>query len=205
MAGDRYAIGKPKYTLSMLIQSVNRAIQELGPVLPVETSDIATTNLESEYAVPAAPTGTTYDLKRVFLHRLPYADTFKDEPWIELKNWYVRTSTAGVPTKILFPYDLPAGYVIKCLYCIPQPELNAYSDVMSATIPVEYVVYAAAANCLNTWRQKTADNNQSVLDDIAYYRQKAMEYKMIQPVLFRERAEVRDDDDAVRLNVPSRA
>ncbi|GAG07596.1 unnamed protein product, partial [marine sediment metagenome] len=155
-SGDRYAIAKKTYPIGALVQSVNKAIQELGAVLPIATSDITTTDLESEYAVPTSPTGVgLYDLKRVFLQRLAYADTLEDEPWIELKNWFVQTSAAGVPATILFPYDLPSGHILKCMYCIPQPELNIYSDVMSATIPVDHVVYAAAANCVNWYRQRT--------------------------------------------------
>ena len=198
-ASDRYAIAKKTYPLGTLIQCVNKAIQELGPVLPVSTDDILTTDLESQYTVPTTP--ALYDLKRVFMQRLTESDTFDDQPWVELKNWYVQTSVAGVPATVLFPYDLPGDHVLKLMYCVPQPELNVYSAVLSATIPVDHIVYAAAGHCVNWYRQRTQSNKQYLLDDIAYYRQKAMETKIIQPVVPRERAEVRDDDDAVRVDV----
>lgn len=201
VSGDGYAIGKKKYPLSILIQKVNEALQDLGSVLPRATVALTATSMENEYAVPTTPSGVNlWDLRYVWLQRLQDVETSVDEPWTPLKNWYIQTSEAGAPTTLVIPYNLPKDYKIWAAYCTPHPEIRTATTQLSETVPVEMVVYSATAKCLRWHRQRTRSNSRALLDDIVRYESKVRDKLARLPIMPREAHAIIEQDREPRLD-----
>jgi hypothetical protein len=162
-AGDVYAIGKKRFPLSILIQSVNRAIRDIGTI-PVTDTSLTTAGSQTEYTLPTA---ANLDLRQVFLQTNVDSD---DNLWIELYDWNIERTATGSADKLVFDSQPDYAYTLKLVYMDNHPKLHDFNDKLSETIHRERIVYRSAAQAINWYRQKTRSNEKYLIDDIKYYR-----------------------------------
>jgi len=125
-AGDRYAVSKRKYSMQVLIQSVNKAVSDLGKVWVVDSTACTTASDQTEYTLPVA---ANQDLRQVYLQSVD--DDSDDNRWYPLYNWRVQSTTTGTASLLVFPYQLPSGYYLQLHYVGEHPALYTYSDKLS--------------------------------------------------------------------------
>jgi len=152
-SGDRYAVMRNTLLLEIIIQKVNQALLELGPVPLSNTTGITIAANQTEYSLPAA----VRDVRRVSYQTV---DDSNDNKWVEIPHgpsgWYILpNNTAGGADTIVFPYQLSTGYDVKIDYMGYHPDLNIYSDILYDSVPSELVVYPAVVECLRYRRQHT--------------------------------------------------
>ena len=144
-AGDRYAVCRNQGSfgwLGILIQKVNQALQDIGPVPAVDTS-LTTAANQTEYTIPIAVKG---QLLRVEIQTNVDTD---DNQYHTVSFTVKPTSTAGSTDTLVLDNQPASGYTLKLTYLAVHPELAIYSDKMSEYIPIERVIFAAARD---SWR-----------------------------------------------------
>lgn len=158
-SGDRYAIWKKRYSLNLIIQSINRALQYLGKIPIVDTATITTENNKTEYTMPGA---ATLDLRKIW-YQYNTNDSDNND-WRELKASDVSITNIGSASKLIFPYQLPAGHTIKLLYVSQHPRLVNYNSQLSEAIHPNRVIYRAAYYALKTKNRDDDLITQKIVD-----------------------------------------
>lgn len=150
---DKYAVCKRRYQRHILIQYVNQALQELGPVARTDTS-LTTVEDQTEYTLPI---GANPDLTQVWLQT--NKDDSNDNKWVKLTGWEVIHGDPSTGDTLWFNQQYSAGYTIRLDYNDRHAQLFDDSDRMQEDIPVERVIYPAALYCLKWYRDKTRTND----------------------------------------------
>lgn len=174
-SGDVYALAKKRFPLSILIQSVNRALRDLGTI-PVTDTSLTTATQKTEYTLPIA---ANLDLRQVWLQTYNDSD---DNQWIELYNWEIERSATGSADKLIFDTQPDFPYTLKLIYMDNHPKMHDYDDKLSETVHWERIIYRAAAQAHNWYRQKTRSNEKYLVEDIQYYRDYAEAMALRYPI-----------------------
>lgn len=177
-AGDRYAVAKRKYSQQVLIQSVNKAISDLGKVWVVDSTSCTTASDQTEFTLPVA---ANQDLRQVWLQLDD--DDSDDNRWQMLYNWRVQSTTTGTASLLVFPYQLPSGYVLQLHYVSDHPALYTYSDKLSERVPWERIVYRAAWDVM---RFKQRSQTPLLVEQINTLAQLASDAETNHPILLPE-------------------
>lgn len=159
-AGDRYAVARNLVPLEILIQKVNQALLELGPVPLYNVDGVVIAAGQTEYTLPPA----IRDIRRISYQTKDDAD---DNRWRVLDNslWEIQVNNAaGQPDTLIFKVQMPTGYNIKIDYVAEHPPLYAASDALADSVPPELVIYPAAAECLRYRAQRTGWQREFVRD-----------------------------------------
>jgi len=153
-AGDRYFLLKKRYPLHIVIQNINNALMNLGGIAATDTTSIYTVDEQTEHTLPIA---ANLDLRQVWIQNVN--DDANDNKWSLLHNWYVQKTATGSADTLVLPAQYIADYYLKLVYVAPHPELNLYSDKLDESIPLERVVYSAAASCLRWYMDKLGSDD----------------------------------------------
>lgn len=173
-AGDRYAVGKPRYPLDILIQNVNLVLQDFGEIPVVDTTSVTIAASQTEYTLPTAMWPDK--LLQVCL-QLNNSDSDDNEWTLPLHNCYVQSTTTGTANTLVLPKQYDTGYALKLVYLANHPELRIYSDKLSEFVPFERVIYEAAVLCLE---RKSTNEAESIL--LTHYKPKVEELKLSKPI-----------------------
>ena len=150
---DVYAICKRRYQRHILIQFVNQAIQELGPVARTDTS-LTIADEQTEYAMPLP---TNPELQEVWLQT--NKDDSNDNAWVKAYGWEVIHGDPGTGDVLRFDRQYSSGYKIRLDYNDRHDQLFENADALQEDIPVERVIYPASLYSLKWYRDKTRTND----------------------------------------------
>jgi len=173
---DRYALSVKKFPMDILIQSVNRALFDMGKVPTTDITTIDSATNQTEYDLPVA---ANLDLREVWLET--NTDDANDFRWKKQYNWYVQRTAIGTADLLVLPYQWPSDREIKIVYVAPHAELYTASAKMSESIPPERIVYKAAYHALK-WYAMRNPNNKAAIDDMDRYEKIAARKEMENPV-----------------------
>ena len=172
--GDRYAAMLKHVPLHILIQKINQAIQDLGPVPYADITSIVTADNQTEYTLPVAAKRNLYQVRIQTID-----DDANDNQWRKVPNWRVQEADPGAAPRLIIPQYV-AGYYLKLVYLADHPSLEVATAVLSEYVPVDRVVIPAALACMEWRKQRTGWNTWD--DEINMYRQRAEAVKISKPV-----------------------
>jgi hypothetical protein len=144
-AADLYSAAGADFPQWMLIQAINRALQEIAPSL-VNIATV-TVSMQEEYTLPAG----VYNLKQVRIANeltAPY-DFAKHFHWHERDG------------KLLFDTQLAPiqdGYIIELTYVPIPAELTADTSEPSKTVNMQPLIWRAAVHALRSRISETGDD-----------------------------------------------
>lgn len=165
-SGDRYAIARTRYPLSLLIAKINEAIRNIGPIEVTDISTITTAANQTEYTLPA----NLLDLREVWLQT--NLDDTNDYRWQRIYDFRVeKESTGSANTLILKQY--PADYLIKLVYTGYHSALVLSTDKLDDSIHIDRVISNAAVGCLLWRKQKVGESDSTVNELLNYFQNEA--------------------------------
>lgn len=142
-ANDRYGVTTNRYPRNTLAGKLNEFLSELGDV---PTEDVSLTTLANtlEYSLPVA---AKLDVREVWIAQLTAAPW----NWRRLATYRYIYAGAGVAGKLIFPYQLPVGFILKVVYMGAHPAVYADSDVISDYIADDWAAMEVASRAAR-WR-----------------------------------------------------
>jgi hypothetical protein len=158
-AGDKYALGKRRYPLALLVQKINESLHAIGPM---ERTDITTLPVldasQSEYTMPLR---AGMDLRQVFYAQDQNA---LDHDYVEMFDYSIQRSVTGTgDLLILRPPFVSTGNPIKLVYMDFHDDLVAMTDRLHDQINPERVVLTAVTACLE-WRRTKVGSGDPTID-----------------------------------------
>jgi hypothetical protein len=166
-AGDRYAIGRPRYPLSLLTSRINEVLRQI-PIQKDDTSTVAIAADQTEYSLPA----DVWDLKEVWVQS---SDDTNDTQPERIYDWTVKKSATGTANVLMLGRQFTADTLLHLKYLTDHQTLRAATDKLDTTIHVNRVVYNAVVGCL-LWRKAKIgqlDENENQL--LNYFQSLATE------------------------------
>src|SRR3990170_1504342 len=163
-AGDRYALGKKRYPMHILIQRVNQALVEMGTIPITDTTTVDTASAQTEYSLPIA---ANTDLREVWFQTIT-GDT-NDNRWRKMHDWYIQRSATGVADLLMLPLQYPAPRDIKIVYMDVHPSLDDHDDKISEHVHISRVVMEAIVLALHWRKQKIGLGDPTLNDQLAFY------------------------------------
>ena len=141
-AADRYSVIPPDYPRHQLIQAINQALEEIGP-LPARNTTLVSVAEQEEYTLPAG----VYGVLRV---EVQYS-TDTDSEFIRNYNWEEMVSEGKLKFDPGYEPD-EDDLVIRLTYQLTQyTELTSDTGAIASQLPVERIVWPAAVHALR-WR-----------------------------------------------------
>jgi len=163
-SGDRYALGKKRYPLHILIQKVNQALTEMGTIPITDTTTVDTASTKTEYSLPIA---ANTDLREVWFQTIT-GDT-NDNRWRKMHDWYIQKSATGVADLLMLPVQYPAPRDIKIVYMDVHPSLDDHDDKISEHVHISRVVMEATVLALMWRKQRVGAGDPTLNDQLAFY------------------------------------
>jgi hypothetical protein len=152
-SGDRYAVCRKagdEPWLDIIIQKINGALLDLGPVPYTDTTSITTAANQTEYSLPIA---ANQDLRQVWIqNRL--SDT-NDNQWTRYHDYYIQASAVGSSDLLVFNAQPDSGYAVKLIYVATHPEMYTAASQLSEHVNEKLVIYPAVRDCFLWWKQYT--------------------------------------------------
>lgn len=148
--GARYAIGRARYPLDIIVEQVNAAYQELGHIPQTDVSLVTLVNT-TQYTIPQAAREV---LLQVWVQSQIVYPAVKGYIEIPHGAWRQELNTLYMPQLSAYPY------IIKLVYAAAPSLLVAYSDTISDYVHAARIVYKAAANVL-MWRAERISDSSS--------------------------------------------
>lgn len=173
-AGDRFAIGAPRYKWFEIVQQINNALY-LDGFIGVTDTTLTTVAQQREYTLPA---GAQLDLRLVSIHTTQNdSDRTVPKP---LYNWEVRKTATGTQNVLVLNDDYSAGYSLELVYAAQHAELQVVGDKLNEDIHPDRIVFEAAANAMRAYRDRT--RLKHLEDSIVKLEQKAQLAKQRHPL-----------------------
>jgi hypothetical protein len=161
--GDKYAVARTRYSLSLLIQKVNEALT--GVV--IEKTDITTVAIadsQTEYSLPS----DLIELKEVWL--AANTDDTDDNRWERVFDWTVQKSATGTANKVVFTSQYGAGIAVKLTYLAYHANLRIATDKLDDSIHINKIIYQAAVGCILQRKAKVGESDPALNDLLNYYQ-----------------------------------
>jgi len=160
-AGDKYALGKRRYPLAILIQKINAGLVAMGTIPLTDIVTIpALASSQSEYSLPIR---AGMDLRRVFYALRSNA---ADHDYQEVFDWDVQESPTGTADKLILPGPYySTGNPVKLEYMDIHPSLNLVTDQLNDGVHPDRVVLEAVKECLH-WRRTKVGGGDPTLDSL---------------------------------------
>jgi len=136
--GDRYGI-IASYPPDMIIEAINLVLLGVPYAMNDDLSVVVADN-QSEYELPTHI--SAMDVKHVYMQT--NVDT-NDNLWSELYNWEPYTMGPGKNDLLKLPSGMSSGTVIRVNYVTRPKPMYDYSDYIDKSIPMERLIYRAAA------------------------------------------------------------
>lgn len=147
-AGDKWAMCAPRFKLYELIQQINEALYIDG-YIPVTDTSLTTVADQREYTLPQA---ATLDLRDVKIYT--NNDSDRNIP-IPSLNYEIRYTATGSADTLVLDQDYTAGLTIELTYGAQHADLEVSTDKLNDSIHPDRIVYAAAANAMRAYRDRT--------------------------------------------------
>lgn len=157
-AGDRYALGRKRYPLELLIQKINEAF---GVIEKTDTTTIAIVDQQLEYSLPS----DLLELRQVYIQ----GDTTVND-WQLVTDYGVQKSATGTANKVIFKRQFSAGLLGKLVYTAYHGTLRVATDKLDDSIHIDKIIYNAAVGCLLWRKARVGDSDLSVNDLLNYYQ-----------------------------------
>ena len=148
-AGDRFAIGAPRYKLFEIIQQINNSLYMDGYISVVDDSIVTVAN-QREYTLPQ---DASLDLRSVQIMSNT-GDTDRTIPR-PVYNYDVKPSATGTPDTLVLNRDYEAGLTLYVTYAAQHAELVIPTDELNEKIHPDRIIFDAAANALRAYRDRT--------------------------------------------------
>lgn len=172
-SGDRYALGRKRYPLELLIQKINEAF---GVIEKTDVTTVAVADQTLEYSLPS----DVLDLKQVWIQ----SDTVVND-WQIITDFSVQKSATGSANKLIFKRQFTAGLAVKLVYVGYHQTLRIATDKLDDSYHIDRIIYNAAVGCLLWRKARVGDSDLSVNDLLNYYQnlasQKNEEFKQVLP------------------------
>lgn len=165
VSGDRYAIARKKFPLSLLIQKVNEALS----TMVIEKNDTTTVTFSSdqtEYSLPA----NVIELKEVWVQGNSDSD---DNKWERIYDYYIQKSATGTANKVVFNRQFSSGDYAKLVYTTYHTDLVAATDKIDDSLNLNKVVYNAAVAALLWRKSKVGESDPTVNELLNYFQAKS--------------------------------
>ena len=163
-SGDRYALGKKRYPLHILIQKMNQALTEMGTIPITDITTIDTASAQTEYSLPIA---ANTDLREVWFQTI--TGDSNDNRWRKMHDWYVQRSATGTADLLMLPVQYPAPRDIKIVYMDVHPSLDDHDDKISEHVHISRVVMEAIVLALMWRKQKVGAGDPSLTEQLNFY------------------------------------
>lgn len=137
-AGDRYALATKLVPIGNLIELLNEALRDLGPIPTVDKATITTAAAQTEHSLPVA---ANLDLRRVWFQN--ETSDANDNQWTEIYNWWVERTATGTADLLHTEYQYTSGSLLMLEYMAHHATLNVTTDKLNESIPLERVIYPA--------------------------------------------------------------
>jgi hypothetical protein len=157
-SGDRYAIARTRYPLSLLIAKVNQALRQI----PLHKEDITTITIAAEQTEYSLPTDL-WDLKQVWVQSNP--DDTNDTQPEQIFDWDIIKSATGTANKLRLQRQFATDTKLALKYLTYHQTLRAATDKLDDSIHSNLVVSKAVLDCL-LWRKAKVgqlDENENQL------------------------------------------
>jgi hypothetical protein len=160
-SGDYYGVATKAVPNYVLVQKVNTALQEIGPIPVWDETTITIAADQTEYSLPIA---ASRDLRQVFLEY--DKNDSNDQRWCEIFNWRVQPVATGTASLLVLPVQYATGYHLGLLYVDYHPMLYADTDKLAESVPIERVVWPAVLACLRYRKQteQVTDYDEDIRD-----------------------------------------
>jgi hypothetical protein len=145
-AGHLYAIADDTVPLQVLIQMINRAVEELR-IPEIDKTSLTTVSGQTEYTLPVE----AHNLRQV---HVALNDDANENSWAEINNWYIQLTAAGSDPTLVLPYSIDSDYVLRLTYVRRHPELLEETDYLHDAIPPELVIFPAVQYCYEWLRSR---------------------------------------------------
>ena len=163
-AGDRYALGKKRYPMHILIQKVNQALVEMGTMPITDTTTLDTASAQTEYTLPIA---ANMDLREVYYQTV--TGDANDNRWRKILNWHVQRSAIGSADLLMLPMQYPSVRDVKLVYMDTHPSLDDHDDKISEHVHLSRVVMEATVLALLWRKQKVGAGDPTLNEQLNFY------------------------------------
>jgi hypothetical protein len=161
---DRYTIGKKRYDIYRLIQNVNQALVDMGPIEYTDTTSLDTASSQTEYTLPAA---ANRDLRQVWIQgRTSDSD---DNRWHKIYGWGKQKTATGTADELILPFQYTSGRGLKLVYTAEHAALALSSDKIDESCHLDRVVIEATVRCLMWRKSRVGDADPSLDTQIAFW------------------------------------
>lgn len=174
--GDRYAVGKVRYPLWLLIQKINEAVVGMGEIPATDKATITTANSQTEYSIPIV---ANRHLIRVSLQTNKDTD---DYGWIPLHGWGVERTAIGTADLLILASQPSDGYLLKLEYGEVHDPLYVSTDELSETVHIQRVVTLAAIKCLLHRKQKIGSNDPTLNEQLNMFLNELQMWESKEPI-----------------------
>lgn len=172
-SGDTYGIANRRFPLYLVVEKINNALYMDG-YIPGEDQSITTVAGQTEYTLPV---GASRDLRQVLVQTNDDSDM---NLWTQVVNFDVQKTATGTQDVLVLAYELEAGRTLWLRYAKQHDELRIAGADLDEVIHPDRVVYAACAELLRWYRDKTRLRHLS--DTINYLDAKATRAKDLHPL-----------------------
>ena len=176
-AGDKYAVGKVRYPLWLLIQKINEAVEGMGEIPVVDKATITTAGSKTEYSLPGA---ANRNLLNVFI-QTKLGDT-NDYQWQKIYGWTVERTAIGTADLLILPGQPPTGRLLLLEYGDVHDQLYVSTDQLSETVHIQRVVVLAAIKCLLHRKQKIGSNDPTLNEQLNMFMSELQLWEMDEPI-----------------------
>lgn len=176
-AGDRYAVGKVRYPLWLLIQKINEAVEGMGEYPVTDKATITTASKQTEYSIPIA---ANRNLIRISIQT---NDDTNDYGWKSLDGaWTIERTAIGTADLLILSFQPSSGKLLKLEYGDVHDPLYVYTDELSETVHVQRVVTLATIKCLLHRKQKIGSNDPTLNEQLNMFLNELQMWEADEPI-----------------------
>jgi hypothetical protein len=172
-SGDTYGVANRRFPLFLVSEKINNALYMDG-YIPGEDTSITTVAGQTEYTMPVA---ASRDLRQVLVQT---NDDSNMNEWVPVVNFDIKKTATGTGDLLVLAYELEAGRTLWLRYAKQHDRLELASSELDTAIHPDRIVYAAAAELLRWYRDKTRLRHLG--DSIEYLDAKAQRAKDLHPL-----------------------
>lgn len=179
-AGDKYGVANSRFPLDRVVEKIN---MRLFSMIYIPQNDVSLTTVgdQTEYSLPAA---AAVDLRQVFIARSTDSADYDEVEW---NNYRIAHADTAGTHKLVFDRDFPSGYRIRLVYGGRHPDLRVASDKLSEFVHPDIVVYSAASDALQEYKDRTRLRTlDSKIEDLRLKAERSIQMHPLPPLPLRK-------------------